>query len=127
MARNIMISIDRCAPHMLAGRPPHDDMRPWAGRSAAAGWPVPYRAERHVMVSRHKVTTLRPLVSVAASQTGQEANMAETVLVTPRMQTECPSEKTFTRRLLDTLRSHPSCISARSVPLTDGAADVSGR
>ena len=42
--------------------------------------------------------------------------MARTGTVTPRVQTARPREKTFTRHPLDTLGSHPSCISARYAP-----------
>jgi hypothetical protein len=57
----------------------------------------------------------------------QETKMPEAVPDTPHMQSARARKKTFTRHPYDTLRSHPSCISAGGVPLTDGAADVSGR
>lgn len=80
-----------------------------------------------VPVNRHKVTMLHHLLGCTDSRLAQEPTMAEPVPDTPGKQTACWNEKTFTRRLADTLRSHPSCISARAIPLTNGAADVSGR
>lgn len=68
-----------------------------------------------------------PLGRCSGQRLGQEASMARTATVTPCVQTARPREKTFTRHPLDTLRSHPSCISARCAPSTNGAADVSGR
>ena len=82
---------------------------------------------RQVGVIRHKVTTLRPLVIAAASRTALEASMAHKDSATPDVQTAWAREKTFTRHLHDTLGSHLSCIGARGIPTTDGAADVSGR
>jgi hypothetical protein len=53
--------------------------------------------------------------------------MAEPDSTIRSVQTAPASEKTFTRHLLDTLRSHPSCMDARRFPTFHGAADVSGR
>jgi len=80
----------------------------------------------HVVVNRHKVTMLHQHVRVVPSLLGQEANMAQWDYVTRKGKYVQRSEKTFTRMLGFTLRSHLSCI-ARVIPTTDGAADVSGR
>jgi hypothetical protein len=82
---------------------------------------------QHVAVRRHKVTTLEHLFGARASRFGQEIIMAGSDLAAPNGQSSLFGEKTFTRRRDDKLRSHPSCISTRGAPLTNGAADVSGR
>jgi hypothetical protein len=100
-------------------------------RITAAARAVPVTqspAVRHDDVIRHKVTMLRHLVPVAASQTAKEANLAQRFPDTPPPQIACRCEKTFTRQQDHTLRSHSSCISASHVSFNNGAADnVSGR
>jgi hypothetical protein len=79
-------------------------------------------------VIRHKVTMLRHLRPVAASQTAKEANLDQSVPDTPRPQIARRCEKNLTRQQDHTLRSHSSCISASHVSFNNGAADnVSGR
>ena len=73
-----------------------------------------------------------PQSSHAASLVGISKTLAQEVLhmgaqqATPRRESSCPGQKTFTRRGADTVGSHLSCISTRGVlPLTNGAADAS--
>ena len=73
-----------------------------------------------------------PQSSHAASLVGISETLGQEVLhmgaqqATPRRESACPGQKTFTRRGNDTVGSHLSCISTRGVlPLTNGAADAS--
>jgi hypothetical protein len=110
-----------CCPRRRFDEP----VRPWRGavRDRRKG-PQPAPSSQDA-VNRHKVTMLDRLFGYRPSRFGQEAGIAMRVLDTSCAQFASRSEKTFTRKPHDTLRSHLSCIGARGVPNIDGATHAS--
>jgi hypothetical protein len=124
---NTLILLDKGAEAKIRSQPAPRLGRGRWGTMAADRAALALLRRSHVVVNCHKVTTLGHLVGEAASQTAQEAKMPEPEPAIPIVQSAPAREKTFTRHPHDTLRSHLSCISASDTPITDGAADVSGR
>jgi hypothetical protein len=89
-------------------------------------WLITSARQRHVGVSRHKVTMLWRVVGSRPTGLGQEINRLCVFQTHRAGNLHRRSKKTFTRHPPDTLRSHLSCIiKCEWCSPIDGATDAS--